>query len=94
MWVQMNPIPYVSTHVSSWISLLSVQVTAITYLQVIFSWGNDESNRVMSECPLGIEITVGSPRSLSSPGSESWGMGFDQYSLLTFGCSDLHGPQP
>ena len=52
MQVQVNLIPSVSTHVSSWFLPFTIQVTNSTcYSQVVFSWENDESNRVIGVSP-------------------------------------------
>ena len=73
MWVQANPIPYISTRVSSWFSLLTVWVTDITYLQVVLSRGNDESNRV-----------IGVSTKSSSVSSVGWGS--STLTILSFAC--------
>ena len=70
MQVQVNPILYVSTCVS-WFSLLTELQKSLIYK----SSSPGEMTRAIesSECPLGMEISFGSPRSLSLSGSELWG---------------------
>ena len=74
MQVQMNPIPSIPTHVSCWFLLSTVLELQLTFI-VHKSSSPGEMMRVIEslECPPGTEMSVTSPRSLSSSGSESWG---------------------
>ena len=94
MWVQMNPIPSIPTHVSCQFlpsTILQLQLTFIVHK--LSSLGEMMRAIESLECPPGTEMSVTSPSSLSSSGSKSWGS-FGWYSLLMCDCSGHRGPQP